>query len=279
MAMVRRSVRLRDKVILKAPTHDTPNNCRKRVKENIAGSDSDDDNEPTIRRARKKYKKSHSKPKATRTQGLLGRLAHDVPLEVVFEIFYLLNPGDLLRLARTSRDLRRILMNKTSEIIWRTARKNVKDLPPLPHDLNEPQYADLLYESYCQFCHEHKKRCDVHWSFRIRCCKKCALKTFPPLIKFLSKQPAAYRYLDVLPTGGVIVSDNQDYCMMESVGNNEIAEQFRAEFEMLRTSKARREWISRKQEEAQVTREHCRMFAKWLDKRLWERKHGRQDVC
>ncbi|KAF9071236.1 hypothetical protein BDP27DRAFT_536276 [Rhodocollybia butyracea] len=81
--------------------------------------------------------------------GLLERLVKDVPLEVIFEIFCYLEPGDLLRLARTSRDLRGILMSKTSGNIWYTARGNVKDLPPLPKDLNEPQYAHLLFESYC----------------------------------------------------------------------------------------------------------------------------------
>ena len=65
------------------------------------------------------------------------------------QIFYYLAPGDLLRLARTSNDLRGILMSKSSEIIWRAARRNVEDLPPLPLDLNEPQYAHLLFESYC----------------------------------------------------------------------------------------------------------------------------------
>ncbi|KAF9071194.1 hypothetical protein BDP27DRAFT_1219468, partial [Rhodocollybia butyracea] len=88
-----------------------------------------------------------------------------------------LDPGDLLRLARTSRDLRGILMSKTSGIIWRMARKSVEGLPPRPHDLNEPQYAHLLYESYCHVC-ECGGRCDdVYWSFRIRCCEECALKT------------------------------------------------------------------------------------------------------
>ncbi|KAF9060710.1 hypothetical protein BDP27DRAFT_1236376 [Rhodocollybia butyracea] len=81
--------------------------------------------------------------------GLLERLAKDVPLDVILEIFCYLEPGDLLRLARTTKDLRSILMSKSSESIWRTARENVQGLPPRPNDLNEPQYAHLCYESYC----------------------------------------------------------------------------------------------------------------------------------
>ncbi|KAE9386167.1 hypothetical protein BT96DRAFT_839662, partial [Gymnopus androsaceus JB14] len=44
-------------------------------------------------------------------------------------------------LTRTSKDLRNILMTKSSESIWRTARSNVEGLPPLPDDLSEPHYA------------------------------------------------------------------------------------------------------------------------------------------
>ncbi|KIK63481.1 hypothetical protein GYMLUDRAFT_119253, partial [Collybiopsis luxurians FD-317 M1] len=84
-----------------------------------------------------------------------------------------LEPGDLLRLARTSKDLRGILMSKSSEDIWRTARGNVKGLPPRPEDLNEPQYARLLEDAYCYTC-QHKGRCDnVLWKFRARVCKSC----------------------------------------------------------------------------------------------------------
>lgn len=101
--------------------------------------------------------------------GLLERVTKDVPMDViievhkifcavacatlilshVFQIFGHLDPGDLLHLARTSRDLRDILMSKSSEGIWRAARRNVEGLPPLPSDLNEPQYAHLLFEPYC----------------------------------------------------------------------------------------------------------------------------------
>lgn len=40
-------------------------------------------------------------------------------------------------------------MSKSSESIWRIARETLNDLPPRPDDLNEPQYAHLLFEPYC----------------------------------------------------------------------------------------------------------------------------------
>ncbi|KAJ3728364.1 hypothetical protein C8R42DRAFT_638167 [Lentinula raphanica] len=84
--------------------------------------------------------------------GLLEKLAKDMPLDVILEIFCYLEPRDLLRLARTTKDLRGILMSRSSENIWRIARGNVEGLPPCPVDLNEPQYANLLFESYCHEC-------------------------------------------------------------------------------------------------------------------------------
>ncbi|KAK7449739.1 hypothetical protein VKT23_013214 [Stygiomarasmius scandens] len=72
-------------------------------------------------------------------RGLLERLVDDVPLELTIEVFRYLEPLDILRLARTSRALRCILMSRSSEDIWRAARANVEGLPPLPLDLNEPQ--------------------------------------------------------------------------------------------------------------------------------------------
>ncbi|KAF9071189.1 hypothetical protein BDP27DRAFT_1419228 [Rhodocollybia butyracea] len=274
--MARRSVRLQEN---EAQIPDTHNNRRKRVKEtedSADSPDSDDDYEPTTRRARKKSKKSPSKPKATRTRGLLERLVHDVPLDVIFEIFYYLESEDILRLAQTSRDLRTILMSKTSEVIWRTARKNVEDLPPRPHDLNEPQYAYLLYDPYCHLC-ERKKRCDdVYWAFRIRCCKKCARKTFPKWSEFYDTQPVEYRDLRVLPTESIAGDHNERY--EKVVGNHRIAKQFRAEFETLRTPEARREWISRKKEETRAMKKHGRLCAKWLHNKLNEREDTLQDI-
>ncbi|KAJ3993840.1 hypothetical protein F5050DRAFT_1842552 [Lentinula boryana] len=72
-----------------------------------------------------------------------GRLENilKIPLDVMLEIYGYLEPLDILRLSRTSKDLRAFLMIRSNAIVWRTARSNVPDLPPLPFDLSEPQYA------------------------------------------------------------------------------------------------------------------------------------------
>lgn len=65
------------------------------------------------------------------------------------QIFSELEPSDLLRLSRTSKDIRSFLMSKNSAIIWKAARKNVEGFPDCPEDLNEPQFANLAFSSHC----------------------------------------------------------------------------------------------------------------------------------
>ncbi|KAE9407365.1 hypothetical protein BT96DRAFT_130973 [Gymnopus androsaceus JB14] len=208
-------------------------------------------------------------------RGFLARLADDVPLDVIFEIFCYLDPGDLLRLARTSNDLRCILISKSSESIWRTARGNVRNLPPRPDDLNEPQYAHLLYESYCHICN-HKGRCDtVVWTLRKRCCRHCA-STLPMCDNtFLKSQPSEYRDCSILPTEWVSVESKWNRRLVVHV---DLAARLKAEFETLKTSEARTAWISAKKDERRAQRSHNDLCERWLQGRLDERTHELEDI-
>jgi hypothetical protein len=55
---------------------------------------------------------------------------------------------DILHLARTSLNIRAILMSRDSAHIWATAR-SVVGMPECPPDLSEPQYASLMFERTC----------------------------------------------------------------------------------------------------------------------------------
>ncbi|KAF5379650.1 hypothetical protein D9757_009232 [Collybiopsis confluens] len=86
-----------------------------------------------------------------KTKALLrtGIIQH-LPLELIFEILYHLQPYDLLRLSRTSKGFRNVLMHNSSQFLWRQARANVEPIvPALPFDLSEPAYAHLLFYTYC----------------------------------------------------------------------------------------------------------------------------------
>ncbi|THU76215.1 hypothetical protein K435DRAFT_974509 [Dendrothele bispora CBS 962.96] len=134
--------------------------------------------------------------------GFLHKLAAEMPLDVIFEIFEHLEPLDILRLSRTSRDLRNLLTARSSEHVWRNARLNVEELPPLPTDLNEMQYAKLMFDTTCQICGTHCY--SVYWDCRVRCCKRCARKTLLSHRVLCEKLPPAtqldiWKFIDYVP--------------------------------------------------------------------------------
>jgi hypothetical protein len=58
-------------------------------------------------------------------------------------------PLDVLRLARTTKQFRRVLMHRSSLSVWIAARKNVPDLPDRPPYMSEPQFANLVFDTHC----------------------------------------------------------------------------------------------------------------------------------
>ena len=56
---------------------------------------------------------------------------------------------DLLRLARTTKALRAILMNRSSSSLWKRVRRTYYEMPDGPEGMPEPQYASLALEHIC----------------------------------------------------------------------------------------------------------------------------------
>ncbi|KAG6897861.1 hypothetical protein C0992_009999 [Termitomyces sp. T32_za158] len=73
----------------------------------------------------------------------------EMPLDILHEIFMYLTPVEVLSLSRMCKALRRILMTKTAEYVWKQARLNLDDFPDCPDDLNEPQFANFIFSSLC----------------------------------------------------------------------------------------------------------------------------------
>ncbi|KAG7451980.1 uncharacterized protein BT62DRAFT_941002 [Guyanagaster necrorhizus] len=109
-------------------------------------------------------------PKRRRLRGILQKVT-ETPLDVLFEIFSNLDPLDLLQLSRTSKDLRALLLQRSSTSVWKRARENVEGLPPLPDDLDEPKFAYLAFDKHCTNCLRATKF--VQWEFRTKYCRKC----------------------------------------------------------------------------------------------------------
>ncbi|TFK25813.1 hypothetical protein FA15DRAFT_668141 [Coprinopsis marcescibilis] len=144
-------------------------------------SDEDDSDfelaRPQVKRprvSRKAVKQEKKEFVVKKRRGLQGALQGmwTLPMDATFEIFGHLRPLDLLHLARTNKELRRILMRRSSLSVWMKARSSMRYLPDCPFDLSEPQYASLMFEHVCQYC----AACNVQtvvWEARVRCCKRC----------------------------------------------------------------------------------------------------------
>lgn len=68
------------------------------------------------------------------------------------KIFSYLEPLDLLRMSRTTKDLRQLLMSKSTAFVWERARLGMDGLPHMLDDINEVQYANLLFDTHCHVC-------------------------------------------------------------------------------------------------------------------------------
>ena len=115
---------------------------------------------------------------------------------------YLL-PLDLLRLSRTSRAIRSILMSKKSASVWRQALKN-HPIPLPDHkqclSLNEPQFVALVFDQYCQVrlpghytpiqltrvtCHwqtclSKTRKTQPYYTMSVRLCEECFQELYVP---------------------------------------------------------------------------------------------------
>ncbi|KII84240.1 hypothetical protein PLICRDRAFT_95574 [Plicaturopsis crispa FD-325 SS-3] len=138
--------------------------------------------EPTTR-PKKRSKRATGKTAAGGTsgeqkpklRGNRGKLANftEMPLDILFEILEHMRPVDILHIARTTKALRGILMcRRTAISIWKAAFSNCPDIPECPDDLNEPQYANLMFLKHCHGC--LKPNAKAYWRIRARYCSRCA---------------------------------------------------------------------------------------------------------
>ncbi|KAJ3770337.1 hypothetical protein FB446DRAFT_790599 [Lentinula raphanica] len=228
-------------------------NKKRRKSKGASASNTDEPNSSTNKqRMPNQFRKVRGK------LGLLQRLAKDVPLDVILEIFCYLEPRDLLRLARTTKDLRGMLMTKSSVNIWRSALENVEGLPPCPPDLNEPQYANLLFEPHCHIC-MHSGRCDnILWNFRMRACQKCVMNFPNTLFDCIGGHPLSRGpNSDVIPREVAKISGRY-----YDLWNMEIAQRYRAEYDALETVD-RDAWLTRTRNERRALKEHSRECVEW----------------
>ncbi|KAI9462996.1 hypothetical protein HD554DRAFT_1428941 [Boletus coccyginus] len=71
-------------------------------------------------------------------------------------------------------------MDKSSAFVWKTARRQVDDLPDCPADLTEPEYANLVFYARCHGCGKYART--ILWEMRRRYCPDCRTERLCPLL-------------------------------------------------------------------------------------------------
>ncbi|KAL0947640.1 hypothetical protein HGRIS_013728 [Hohenbuehelia grisea] len=194
--------------------------------------DMDDEETPVV--AKRKHAKRRAelqageelpivkKPK-TQRRGKLRDLP-SMPLDVLFEIFSNLDPIDLLRLARTTKALRDILMRRSATTIWRSACASIDDLPDCPSDMSIPAFVNLLFDTHCYDC-GHGRASQVIWAYRKRFCKVCFSNSVLPVDRWrpwdyqdLSHHPLFSMFNQVTPVLRAKIGRDRrqmGYCLLE----------------------------------------------------------------
>ncbi|KAF8067059.1 hypothetical protein FPV67DRAFT_1497742 [Lyophyllum atratum] len=99
-----------------------------------------------------------------------------VPTDIFLEIGSALEPADLLSLSRVSKQFRAIFMSRNSRFVWAAAFRRAEitlGLPVgCPPDMNEPQYASLIFDQLCSACNSVDAS-EVYFSLRLRFCLVC----------------------------------------------------------------------------------------------------------
>ncbi|RXW20537.1 hypothetical protein EST38_g5336 [Candolleomyces aberdarensis] len=139
------------------------------------------------------------------------KLVVEMPYDILLEIFQYLPPADLLCLAKASRSLRALLLDRsTAYALWKSVRNesasslkvmrtdlciwpwqafdSLNPSPPsCPDDLNLPQYANLLFTRTCHYCSSVRWLMYVWESYTV-ICKTCFEQHFSPTWSAESKQ-------------------------------------------------------------------------------------------
>ncbi|KAG9023860.1 hypothetical protein FRB95_012392 [Tulasnella sp. JGI-2019a] len=137
------------------------------------------------RRKKKRAKLSRAK-KTAAAAGSVSPFWTVLPLDVVYEVLWWLQPIDLLRLARSTKTLRSHLMSKVSLSVWKASRENViGGTPECPEYMSEPAFARLLFANECFICGKlgrgspgSEQGCPVYWEVQMRCCPNCLDTSF-----------------------------------------------------------------------------------------------------
>ncbi|KAG2139716.1 hypothetical protein DEU56DRAFT_911980 [Suillus clintonianus] len=112
-----------------------------------------------------------------------------MPIDILLEIFSLLDPADLLFLSRTTKAFRKVLLSKNANSVWKAARVNRGNVPDCMPGMSEVKWANLLFGgSQCCVCGT-KGIMRIDFGIGRRACTSCLKKNLVYKPNFPSKFP------------------------------------------------------------------------------------------
>ncbi|TRM56576.1 hypothetical protein BD626DRAFT_413577 [Schizophyllum amplum] len=158
-------------------------------------------------------------------------------------------------------------MSNTVASIWRQSLSCVEGLPPTPKDLNEPQYASLVWGRHCYYCGS-SRAIQKAWMVRVLYCKDCLSKEFCRLedlpacaarLRSVTSEKAPLRR--IVP---YVLVEDKDRVRYFSI---EIAKRFATELGRPKMIKGGPEmlqaWLDKNKEHLDGVKEHAVLCGRW----------------
>ncbi|KAG2055235.1 hypothetical protein BDR06DRAFT_954429 [Suillus hirtellus] len=137
-----------------------------------------------------------------------------VPIDILLEIFGLLEPVDLSHLFHAHKAFRKVLSSNHAVSVWKAARVNRGGVPDCMPGMSEVEWADLLFDgSDSQECGK-KRVWDIDFGMRRRVCQPCLNENLVCKSAFPFVFPEYYDpiILDLIPFSSIGVEDHDhDY--------------------------------------------------------------------
>ncbi|TRM61396.1 hypothetical protein BD626DRAFT_631920 [Schizophyllum amplum] len=228
-------------------------------------NDDDENMEPSPPKRRKKGKGWESTVRKGRKRGPSLAALPSMPLDILYEIFALLQPMDLLHLSRTTKSLRAILLSRSATYAWKRSFSAVVMAPPIPDDISIPRLASLMFENYCKYC--STRTSNVCWECRVRICRSCVDEFFAevPSTLLINAPKSIYKTLvSVLPNALTFGGGGSRVKHLRYP--KETLHRYHDEYRALSENEnpdALQQWIDEKKDHLKKLTEHARKCRMW----------------
>ncbi|KAF9480601.1 hypothetical protein BDN70DRAFT_603950 [Pholiota conissans] len=217
-------------------------------------------------------------------------LLPSMPLDVLLEIFSHLYPIQLLRLSRTTKALRKILLHRSSTYVWKAALGFVEGFPARPKELSLPFWTSLIFDYHCQVClASYAMPCD--FILRVRYCGTCAKDFLRPKSELDKNNSLDQVILKCIPFSRIKHSMHLQgaysiYRLISLILGNNSFYHLPDKLKLLEDMKsidnddrsATRDFIAKKEAEMEARSKHGRDCNEWIHRYMQRRERKRKEA-